>query len=123
MLQLSRRRPPCSTNKVAQSSLPRVLMVQLPFPVDSSPPCTIQVQQLVTTRISTGGAPQAQFGRCGGWAACLSGWLLHTGVAGSGHMSTLSSQECATLDLGGAARARSGARSELLQLRWFDRGL
>ena len=66
LLQLSWRRPPCSTNRVAQSSLPRVLMVQLPFPVDSSPPCTIQVQPIVITRVSTGGAPQAQFGRCGG---------------------------------------------------------
>ena len=49
LLQLSWRRPPCSMNKVAQSSLPRVLMVQPPFPVDNSPPCTIQVQQIVTS--------------------------------------------------------------------------
>jgi len=49
LLQLSRRRPPCSTNKVAQSSLPRVLMVQPPFPVDSPPLCTIHVQQIVTS--------------------------------------------------------------------------
>ena len=123
LLQLSRRRPPCSMNKVAQSSLPRVLMVQQPFPVDNSPPCTIQVQQIVTNLISTGGAPQAQFGRCGGWAACLSGWLLHTGAAGSGHLSTLSSQECATLDLGGAASALAARAGQQALLRWFDRGL
>ena len=49
LLQLSRRRPPCSTKRVAQSSLPRVLMVQPPFPVDNSPICTIQVQQIVTS--------------------------------------------------------------------------
>ena len=55
-----------NTNKVAQSSLPRVWMVQPPFPVDSPPPCTIQVQQIVITRVSTGGAPQAQCERCGG---------------------------------------------------------
>ena len=66
LLQLSWRRPPCSTKRVAQSSLPRVLMVQPPFPVDSPPPCTIQVQQIVTNLISTGGAPQAQCERCGG---------------------------------------------------------
>ena len=38
-----------NTNKVAQSSLPRVLMVRPPFPVDNSPLCTIQVQQIVTS--------------------------------------------------------------------------
>ena len=41
-----------------------MLMVQPPFPVDNPPPCTIQVQQIVTNLISTGGAPQAQFERC-----------------------------------------------------------
>ena len=49
LLQLSRRRPPCSTKKVAKSSLPRVLMVQSPFPIDNPPLCTIQVQQIVTS--------------------------------------------------------------------------
>ena len=55
-----------SLNGTQQSSLPRVLMVQQPFPVDNSPPCTIQVQQIVTNLISTGCAPQAQCERCGG---------------------------------------------------------
>ena len=30
-----------------------MLMVQPPFPVNSPPHCTIQVQQIVTTRVST----------------------------------------------------------------------
>ena len=49
LLQLSWRRPPCSTKIVVKSSLPRVLMVRPPFPVDNSPLCTIQVQQIVTS--------------------------------------------------------------------------
>jgi hypothetical protein len=35
--------------EVAKSSLPRVLMVQSPFPIDNPPLCTIQVQQIVTS--------------------------------------------------------------------------
>ena len=51
-------------------------------------------------RVSTGGAPQAQCERCAGWPERLSGWLFHAGAAGSGQLSTLSSRECATLDMG-----------------------
>ena len=64
--QLSWRRPRCSTKKVATSSLPRVLKVQLFSSIDHPPPCTIQVQQIVTNRISTARALQAQCESCGG---------------------------------------------------------
>ena len=64
--QLSWRRPRCSTKKVATSSLPRVLKVQLFSSIDHPPPCTIQVQQIVTNRISTARALQAQSESCGG---------------------------------------------------------
>ena len=89
-------------------------MVQPLFPVDSPPPCTIQVQQIVTNLISTGGAPQAQCERCGGWPEFLSGWLLHTGAAGSCHLRTTSTQEArrhATRRRGraGAIAARPGS--------------
>ena len=59
----SSRRPHSSKKKLAQSSLPRGLMVRLPFSTDQLPPCTIQVQPVVTTRISTGVASSAKLQR------------------------------------------------------------
>ena len=57
---LSWRGPRGSKKKVAQSSLPRVLTVKLPSLSDHPPPCTMQVQPIVTTRISTVVASQAE---------------------------------------------------------------
>ena len=95
----SRRRPPCSTKIVAKSSLPRVLMVQPPFPVDNSPLCTIQVQQIVTRSGLNRWRSAGPIREVPGWPECLSGWLLHAGASGDRHLRTLRCQECATSDL------------------------
>jgi hypothetical protein len=42
------------------------LEVQLPFPADHPPSCTIKLHPIVTTQISTGRASRAQFERCAG---------------------------------------------------------
>ena len=57
---LSWRGPRGSKKKIAQSSLPRVLTVKLPSLSDHPPPCSMQVQPIVTTRISTVVASQAE---------------------------------------------------------------
>ena len=57
---LSWRGPRGSKKKIAQSNLPRVLTVKLPSLSDHPPPCSMQVQPIVTTRISTGIAWQAE---------------------------------------------------------------
>ena len=50
----------CHRKKVEQLSLPRVLKVKLTVHSDRLPPCTIELQQIVTAWISTGVASQAE---------------------------------------------------------------
>ena len=94
------RRPPCLTKEVdqspCQSRLPCVFKVQLPFSVDHPPSCTIQLHPIATTWISTRRASRAQFERCVGSPEGLPRWLLHAGAASSGHLRTLSRQDCAS---------------------------
>ena len=49
-----------SRKKVEQLSLPRVLKAKLTVHSDRIPPCTIELQQIVTAWISTGVASQAE---------------------------------------------------------------
>jgi len=54
------RRARASRKKVEQLSLPHVLKAELTVHSDRLPPCTIELQQIVTAWISTGVASQAE---------------------------------------------------------------